>query len=553
MSSTLESTLENINEKITSLNMRVDHQLSDTVEDCTPLTDTLRGSLKSCIRMIGDTLNQLETLDEVEEAAFDWMKQKKKLIKKRKQLEVMLQASGRLDISSAREALEIRKVDEDSWPHKNGKLSGKKRERDSHNTASSLFGSESTKKRSIGERDKPKKGSLWDLQFGSADLLAKLDEESSSESESSSSTDDLEKILSEKEDLLSMLGDEESDSSSGSEYSSSEDELKLLLENSSAKKKQTSSFEGNVFDMFRFGSGGAPGKSNAFIGTSGKSETIDETGLTSSYGDSEDTNIEGYRRKKKKGRYFALTEGKKDYEMQDTHYCETGIMENVNLYTVFDGHSKDLCSKALTKIFPVKLKEYLKKEGLSSDLTNIWTPLFLEVDEGLLQYEECGSTGTSVLIWSHEGRKYLQAANLGDSFAYLYRGGQPLELTVPGGHKLSNPDERQRLIEHGEDITPGQTRLCGLNVTRVFGDHFGKSVDCGLIAEPFVSPVFELTESDSHVVLASDGLWDVMNENEAYEIISTIKDAQDMSHTLMKTAMRNTECQDNITVIVIKL
>jgi len=269
------------------------------------------------------------------------------------------------------------------------------------------------------------------------------------------------------------------------------------------------------------------------------------------YGNCEDTNVEGYRRKKKKGRYFAFDEGSGGYEMQDAHLCKNSILDKVNLYCVFDGHSKADCSAKLIEIFPKMLKTHLQRLGISSDLTGLWLDLFRDVDSHLAEFEESGATGTAVLIWEFEEKKYIQAANVGDSFAFLYRAGKPIWLSE--AHRLSNPTERQRLIDLGEEISQNQTRLCGLNVSRVFGDHFGKSVATGIIVDPHISPVFELGAEDTHMVLASDGLWDVVEEEEAYEIITNLDDAQDMSFSLMKTALRRPECQDNITVVVTKL
>jgi len=432
-------------------------------------------------------------------------------------------------------------------------MSGKKRERDSKNSAVALF-SAGSGKRSFGSKDKPQKGTVMDLNFGlggANDLLAKLDEETDS---SNSSTDDLERQLSEKDDLLSMLGG--SDSGSDSSSSTEEDELADLLRATPTKvfaapkgrAKITATAPQSVFNLFGFGSGET--KKVITTGADG-THTPDPSGLTVGFGNSEDTNVEGYRRKKKKGRYFAFDEGSGGYEMQDTHYCEHSILEDVNLYCVFDGHSKSDCSNKLIEIFPRILKNHINNQGLSSDMTGLWLELFREVDSELIEFEESGATGTAVLIWRYKGKKYLQSANVGDSFSFLYRAGQPIWLSA--AHRLSNPDERQRLLDLGEEISQNQTRLCGLNVCRVFGDHFGKSVTAGIIVDPHVSPVLELTADDTHMILASDGLWDVVEEDEAYDIVTNLEDAQDMSYSLIKTALRRPECQDNITVIVVKL
>lgn len=66
----------------------------------------------------------------------------------------------------------------------------------------------------------------------------------------------------------------------------------------------------------------------------------------------------------------------------------------------------------------------------------------------------------------------------------------------------------------------------------------------------FAKPVIELSNKTRNlIVLASDGLWDVMNGEEALTQIEPLESASDMSHKLVTTALENPKCQDNITVI----
>jgi len=55
-------------------------------------------------------------------------------------------------------------------------------------------------------------------------------------------------------------------------------------------------------------------------------------------------------------------------------------------------------------------------------------------------------------------------------------------------------------------LNEGQTRISGIGVTRVLGDHFAKDTNSGMIGAPHISPPFLLGEEDTHVVLASDGV-----------------------------------------------
>ena len=44
---------------------------------------------------------------------------------------------------------------------------------------------------------------------------------------------------------------------------------------------------------------------------------------------------------------------------------------------------------------------------------------FLSVDKQLEEFEYMGCTGTCVFVWEHLGKRFVQAANVGDSTAFL--------------------------------------------------------------------------------------------------------------------------------------
>lgn len=69
-------------------------------------------------------------------------------------------------------------------------------------------------------------------------------------------------------------------------------------------------------------------------------------------------------------------------------------------------------------------------------------------------------------------------------------------------HKPSDPDERQRIVEHG-GFVGGQNRVNGvLAVSRALGDHTFKPY---VTPEPFVKTE-SLGEHDSFVIIACDGV-----------------------------------------------
>ncbi|KAJ4718040.1 Phosphatase 2C family protein [Melia azedarach] len=106
------------------------------------------------------------------------------------------------------------------------------------------------------------------------------------------------------------------------------------------------------------------------------------------------------------------------------------------------------------------------------------------------------------------------AANCGDSRVVLCRGKQASPLTVD--HKLDREDELARIINGGGRVVDwGCLRVEGvLSMTRAIGDHDLK---------PWVVSVPEVTfttrsEDDEFLILASDGLWDVLSNDDVVKL-----------------------------------
>jgi len=189
-------------------------------------------------------------------------------------------------------------------------------------------------------------------------------------------------------------------------------------------------------------------------------------------------------------------------------------------------------------------------------LTSLFVETYAIVDEQLKEYLYEGATSTTVVIWrnSLNGKRYLQSGNLGDSTAFLIRKGK--SMVVSEDHKLSVESERIRLKNMGISLTSEQTRLCGLAVSRAFGDHFPKETKSGIVSDPFVSQTFELTKADTTLILASDGLWDIVPDGQkAYDLIKNIKNPAEAAKLLMNTAVpkKNNLCSDNVTICVVAL
>jgi len=247
--------------------------------------------------------------------------------------------------------------------------------------------------------------------------------------------------------------------------------------------------------------------------------------------------------------------------MEDKNFvaCPLSGIDSIALFCVFDGHAGLGCSTALVDVFPTtlanhKLLQDIVKQDLSDqELAALWDQLYLEVDQKLKAFEDEGSTGTTVLIWKSPitGQRYVQCANVGDSTAFLCRQGKAVWLSED--HKVTNPLERTRITKMGIQLEEHQTRLNGLSVSRAFGDQFPKQMACGIVVNPYVSQKFILGPKDTRIIIASDGLWDVVQPQKAFDVIKKIKDTKEAATKLVRIAISDTRCHDNITVIVINL
>ncbi|KAK8961231.1 putative protein phosphatase 2C 34 [Platanthera guangdongensis] len=74
----------------------------------------------------------------------------------------------------------------------------------------------------------------------------------------------------------------------------------------------------------------------------------------------------------------------------------------------------------------------------------------------------------------------------------------------------------------------------GLAMSRAFGDYCLK--DYGLISVPEVTQRL-ITGADQFMVLATDGVWDVVSNQEAVNIVSSTKDRRESARKLVKCAV----------------
>lgn len=141
-------------------------------------------------------------------------------------------------------------------------------------------------------------------------------------------------------------------------------------------------------------------------------------------------------------------------------------------------------------------------------------------------------------------RRVLYTANVGDARAVLSRSGKAVRLTYD--HKGSDKKEVRRIQEAGGFVL--NNRVNGvLAVTRSLGDSAMKEY---VVGQPYTSTM-DLTDTDEFLIIACDGLWDVIEDQPAVELIKDCPTAQVAAETLVRHALDNFS-HDNVTALVVK-
>eukprot|EP00798_Chlamydomonas_sp_ICE-L_P008233 gene8233-1499_t len=174
--------------------------------------------------------------------------------------------------------------------------------------------------------------------------------------------------------------------------------------------------------------------------------------------------------------------------------------------------------------------------------------------------ETVASTVGSTAVVALLGKRRMWIANCGDSRAVLCRGGRAIQLT--DDHKPEREDEAERVEKAGGQVLfwNGHRVMGVLAMSRAIGDHGLRPY---VIAEPEIS-VLQRTEDDEFMLLASDGLWDVMSNQEATHLAkrcitrarekgASCKAAVRVAASVLTSAAIDRGSKDNVTVVIVDL
>jgi len=248
-------------------------------------------------------------------------------------------------------------------------------------------------------------------------------------------------------------------------------------------------------------------------------------------------------------------------DQEDAHVVEVSVSGHKELgwFGVFDGHGGSLVSGESAKRLLGKFSlEDKSVDALSASIHDG----FLALDKELHQLSQVqrgedhsGSTAITCMVTP----THFICGNTGDSRAILIRDGRSVAMS--DDHKPYNPRELARIQAAGGTVT--MRRVNGdLAVSRALGDFVYKTntsmkdVEQQVSAEPEMR-TFERNEAtDQYIVLACDGIWDVMSNDEVAEYVldTTARGCTDL--TLLCDSLID-EClarssRDNMSVVLIQ-
>ncbi|WCJ30817.1 Protein phosphatase 2C family protein [Euphorbia peplus] len=230
---------------------------------------------------------------------------------------------------------------------------------------------------------------------------------------------------------------------------------------------------------------------------------------------------------------FHLVKGKSNHPMEDYLVSDFKKINHneLGLFAIFDGHlGHDVANYLQHHLFDNILKEHDFWTDTESALRRAYDKTDAEILQKAFTLGKGGSTAVTAILMN--GQK-LVVANVGDSRAVLCKKGVAKQLSVD-----HEPSKEKNLIEsRGGFVSniPGDVpRVDGqLAVARAFGD---KSLKIHLSSEPDVAEV-SIVEDSEFLILASDGIWKVMSNQDAVDTIKDIKDANLAAKHLIETAV----------------
>mmetsp|Transcript_15836 Transcript_15836/g.29010 ORF Transcript_15836/g.29010 Transcript_15836/m.29010 type:complete len:312 (-) Transcript_15836:9-944(-) len=229
--------------------------------------------------------------------------------------------------------------------------------------------------------------------------------------------------------------------------------------------------------------------------------------------------------------------------MEDAHLTNLSVDERTACFGVFDGHGGKEVALFVSKHFATELavnskfqsgligpslhEAFMRMDTLLRSKQSAEELFCLsrgvksitDTDAAMFKSYQCkaGCTAVVAVILDNE----LFVANAGDSRCVLAKRGRAVDMSFD--HKTSLPVEAERITRAGGTIIEGRVNGA-LNLTRALGDFDFKLNPRIPPHEQMITAAPEiqsctLSEEDDFLVLACDGIWDVLTSQELVDFV----------------------------------
>ncbi|EFA85242.1 protein phosphatase 2C [Heterostelium album PN500] len=224
-------------------------------------------------------------------------------------------------------------------------------------------------------------------------------------------------------------------------------------------------------------------------------------------------------------------------------YGRFGNVDDCELYSIFDGHggkaASDYAADNIYRIF----SDFLAQTNQPDEA---FKQSYQAIHAHISPWPFIGTTAASVYIKD----SLATIANVGDSrvvLGYINEHNQFAAERLTFDHRPVEDTERQRIINAGGSVLNGRVNGM-LAVSRALGDSF---LTPYVTPDPYISHL-TISEKCKFLILACDGVWDLISDEEAVKVISSIPDPAKSSETLRDLAFAQGST-DNISVMIVKL
>jgi len=267
--------------------------------------------------------------------------------------------------------------------------------------------------------------------------------------------------------------------------------------------------------------------------------------------------------------------GRQTMEDNFMHIDGFAGVKDQGFFAVYDGHGGKQTVDFLTCGFHINLAYHLKHNP-DKPIKEVFEYVYEHTDAQIRRQQilQSGATAITVLLRnekmknsektnSEKTKRVIHCANVGDSRGVLVVNGVAHRLSKD--HKATDPEEKKRVEQSGGFVSRCDRVNGLLAVSRAFGDHMLKPP---VSVKPYYRR-HEIDQDTPFLVLACDGLWDVMEDQDVVDYIGARvkeelggaiipevhkKKLQQLVNTiiaeLIKTAMQKGS-QDNISILIV--